>query len=66
MLLSKRGRVFHAIAIGRDGRDLMFEPIEHGISYRTATPREIQAHRARRGRTRKSTAERMRTLATSA
>ncbi len=50
--VSKRGRVFHALVTGRDGRLLTLAPIECGISYRTASAREVRAHWSRRGRPR--------------
>ena len=50
--VSKRGRMFHALVTGREGRLLRLAPIECGISYRTASAREVRAHWSRRGRSR--------------
>lgn len=42
--VDKKGRFFHAEVVGREGRELVVKPIEHNISYRRATSREVVCH----------------------
>jgi hypothetical protein len=42
--VDKKGRMFHAFVNRKDGRELQITPIEHGISYRLATAREVIGH----------------------
>jgi hypothetical protein len=44
VLVSKRGREFLAVVIGRaDGR-LRFQPVDRRVSYQQATAREVVGH----------------------
>jgi hypothetical protein len=49
-----RGLQFHAIAGAKDNGRLQFEPIQRGITYHEAKPREVIAHWGKRGRARAS------------
>lgn len=42
--VDKKGRRFHAVVQGKEGRELLLMPIERNISYRSATSREVCAH----------------------
>lgn len=42
--VSKRGRIFHAHVRGVGPGGLTIEPLERGISYRQAGPREVIDH----------------------
>lgn len=42
--VNKRGRVFHAHVRGIGHGGLTIEPIERGITYRQASPREVVDH----------------------
>lgn len=42
--INKRGRIFHAHVRGLGQGSLTIEPIERGISYRQASPREVIDH----------------------
>ncbi len=45
----KRGRSFMAFVLAKGADGLSIDPIEPGISYRSATAREVVGHWARRG-----------------
>lgn len=44
VLVDRKGRQFHAIALERNGGELRIEPLEKSISYRTAKAREVIGH----------------------
>lgn len=44
VLIDKRGVRFHAYVEDKRRGELRLRPIERGISYRTATAREVVAH----------------------
>jgi hypothetical protein len=46
--VDKKGRVFVAFVIAKRRGALEIEPISHGISYTTATAREVTGHWAQR------------------
>ncbi len=48
--VDKRGRSFMAFVLAKGPDGLSIEPIEPGVSYRSATAREVVGHWARRGR----------------
>jgi hypothetical protein len=52
--VNKKGRVFAALVLAkREGR-LEIEPLQRGITYTTASAREVICHWAKRGRPRSS------------
>ena len=56
--VEKRGRSFMALVLAKGADRLSIEPIGAGISYRSATAREVVGHWARRGRRGEPRAER--------
>jgi hypothetical protein len=50
--VQKTDRVFEALVLAKRGRELEIEPLQRGISYRTASAREVISHWAKRGRPR--------------
>ena len=50
--VNKKGRVFEALVLGKRRGQLEIEPIQRGISYTTASAREVICHWAKRGRPR--------------
>ena len=50
--VDKKGRVFEAFVLAKRDGVLEIEPIQRGISYTTASAREVICHWARRGRPR--------------
>jgi hypothetical protein len=50
--VDKKERAFEAFVRAKRKRGLEIEPIERGISYTTASAREVICHWARRGRPR--------------
>jgi hypothetical protein len=50
--VDKKGRVFEAFVLAKRDRVVDIEPIPRGISYTTASAREVICHWARRGRPR--------------
>jgi hypothetical protein len=50
--VDKKGRVFEAFVLAKRDGVLEIEPIQRGISYTTASAREVVGHWARRGRPR--------------
>lgn len=51
VLIDRKGRRFHAIVTAKGQRELEIEPIERGITYRSAKAREVLAlWRKSRGR----------------
>jgi hypothetical protein len=50
--VNKKGRVFEAFVRGRRDGGLEIEPIQRGITYTTASAREVICHWAKRGRPR--------------
>ena len=46
--VDKRGRMFLAFVVAKRSGALEIEPIQHGISYTTATAREVTGHWAQR------------------
>lgn len=54
--IDRKGRIFHAEAVRIEGRTLHIAPLQRGITFRTATAREVVAHWRKAGRTRKKEA----------
>lgn len=54
--VNKKGREFLAFVTDKQTGAVELEPIERGISHRTATAREVTDHWARRGRARQQEA----------
>jgi hypothetical protein len=50
--VDKKGRVFEAFVLAKSDGVLEIDPIPRGISYTTASAREVICHWARRGRPR--------------
>jgi hypothetical protein len=50
--VNKKGRVFEALVRAKRKGELEIEPIQRGITYTTASAREVICHWARRGRPR--------------
>ena len=50
--VSRKGRVFEAFVLARRKGQLEIEPIKRGITYTTASVREVVCHGAKRGRPR--------------
>lgn len=50
--VNKKGRIFEALVLGRRRGTLEIEPIQRGISYTPASPREEICHWVKRGRPR--------------
>ena len=48
------GRQFHGLVTGKRNGRLQFEPIERGISYFEAKPKQVIVHWGKRGRPRTS------------
>ena len=51
--VNKKGRVFEAFVLRKRRGELEIEPIQRGITYTTASAREVILHWARRGRPRR-------------
>jgi hypothetical protein len=51
--ISKKGRVFEAFVLAKSKAGLEIEPIQRGITYTTASAREVVCHWAKRGRSRR-------------
>lgn len=41
VLLDKKGRRFHALVTARDKQQLVVQPLDKRVTYRTATAREV-------------------------
>jgi hypothetical protein len=54
--ISKKGRVFEPFVLAKRKGALEIEPIQRGITYTTASAREVICHWAKRGRQRPRTA----------
>jgi hypothetical protein len=50
--ISRKGRVFEAFVLTKSKGQLEIEPIQRGITYTTASAREVVCHWAKRGRPR--------------
>ena len=50
--VSRKGRVFEAFVLAKSKGQLDIEPIQRGITYTTASAREVICHWAKRGRPR--------------
>ena len=50
--VDKKGRVFEAFVLAKRGGGLEIEPIQRGVSYTSASAREVICHWAKRGRPR--------------
>jgi hypothetical protein len=50
--VNKKGRVFEAFVLAKTAGKLDIEPIQRGITYTTASAREVICHWAKRGRPR--------------
>jgi hypothetical protein len=50
--VNKKGRVFEAFVLAKGKGELEIEPIQRGITYTTASAREVICHWAKRGRLR--------------
>jgi hypothetical protein len=50
--VNRKGRVFEALVLGKSEGRLEIEPLQRGITYTTASPREVICHWAKRGRPR--------------
>jgi hypothetical protein len=50
VLVNRKGRVFHAIVTGSEGRVLHVDPIDKRISYRQCGSHDVVGHWSRRGR----------------
>ena len=53
--VNKKGRVFEALVLGKRKGRLEIEPLQRGITYTTASAREVICHWAKRGRPRNRT-----------
>jgi hypothetical protein len=51
--VNKKGRVFEALVRAKRKGELEIEPIQRGITYTTASAREVICHWAKRGRPRR-------------
>ena len=51
--VDKKGRVFEALVLAKRKGELEIEPIPRGITYTTASAREVMCHWAKRGRPRR-------------
>ena len=51
--VNKKGRVFEAFVLRKRKGELEIEPIQRGITYTTASAREVICHWAKRGRPRR-------------
>jgi hypothetical protein len=47
--VSRKGRILEAFVTARSRGRLEIEPIQRGITYTTASAREVVGHRAKRG-----------------
>lgn len=52
--VNKKGRVFEAVVLAKGKGGLKIEPIQRGITYTTASAREVIYHWAKRGRPRRA------------
>ncbi len=52
--VDKKGRVFEAFVLGKHKGELEIEPIQRGVTYTSASAREVVCHWAQRGRRRSS------------
>jgi hypothetical protein len=50
--VDKKGRVFLAFVIAKSPGELKLEPIQRGVTYTSASAREVVCHWAKRGRPR--------------
>jgi hypothetical protein len=50
--VNKKGRVFEALVLAKRKGELEIEPIQRGITYTTASARDVICHWAKRGRPR--------------
>jgi hypothetical protein len=50
--VNRKGRVFEALVLGKSEGGLKIEPLQRGITYTTASAREVICHWAKRGRPR--------------
>ena len=50
--VNKKGRVFEALVLGKYKGRLEIAPLQRGITYTTASAREVICHWAKRGRPR--------------
>ena len=50
--VNKKGRVFEAFVLAKGKGELEIAPIQRGITYTTASAREVICHWAKRGRPR--------------
>jgi hypothetical protein len=48
--VNKKGRVFEALVLAKREGQLEIEPLQRGITYTTASAREVICHWAKRGR----------------
>jgi hypothetical protein len=55
--VNKKGRVFEALVLARREGRLEIEPLQRGITYTTASAREVICHWAKRGRPRSRPAQ---------
>ena len=56
--VDKKGRVFEAFVLRKRSGGLEIAPIQRGVTYTTASAREVICHWAKRGRPRRQAPER--------